>query len=153
MTKLDNPSPLYCEVKGDFLTQARFVASYTIVPWDVSISAAFQSLPGPEIIANFNAGNSVVQPSLGRRLAGGARNTSVNLVEPGTEYDERTTRLDLRFAKILRFGGTRTSLNVDLFNVFNSNDVQLINPNFRAFRRPEAIITARFVRLSANLTF
>jgi hypothetical protein len=47
-----NPSPLYCDVTGAFLTQFKFVSSYTVPRWDVQISAAFQSNPGPEIVAN-----------------------------------------------------------------------------------------------------
>jgi hypothetical protein len=97
---------------------------------DVLVSGALQSLPGPRILAGYAAPNAVVAPSLGRNLAGGAQNVTLNLVAPGTLYGERATWLDLRFGKILRYGRTRTSLNVDLFNVLNANPVLVQSNTF-----------------------
>lgn len=72
----------------------------------------------------------------------------------GTDYGERLNQLDLRIGKLLRFGGTRTSLNVDMFNVFNGSAVTTENPSFpAAFRRPTQIMLARFVKLSAQFDF
>ena len=88
------------------------------------------SAPGPEIAANYNAPNAVVAPSLGRPLSGGAANVTVNLVEPGTLYGDRSNQLDVRFGKVLRVGATRTNVSVDVYNVFNGNTVMLVNNNF-----------------------
>ena len=33
----------------------------------------------------------------------------------------RRTQIDMRFAKILRFGGTRADIGIDLYNLFNIN--------------------------------
>ena len=72
VTKLDNPSPLYCHVDTKFLTQVKFLGSYTMPRVQVQISGTFQSIPGPDIVANYLATNAVVAPSLGRNLAGNA---------------------------------------------------------------------------------
>ncbi len=153
VTKLNNPSPLYCHSNNKFLTDVKLLASYTIPRVDVLLGAVFQNVPGPQLIANYNAPNAAVVPSLGRSLSGGAANVTVNLVEPGTMYGDRSTRLDLRFSKLLRFNGTRTSLNVDLFNALNSNVVIGENSNFAVWRQPIEILMARFIRLGMQFDF
>ena len=35
--------------------------------------------------------------------------------------DNRRTQVDMRFAKVFRFGRTRTDVGVDLWNLFNTN--------------------------------
>jgi hypothetical protein len=153
VAKLDNPSPLYCHSNNAFATQVKFVGSYTVPRVDVLVSGVFQSLPGPDLLANYNAPNALVAPSLGRNLVGGASNVTVNLIEPGTQFGERLNQFDLRFAKLLRLSGTRTMLGVDLFNALNSNAVVRENNNFAVWRRPTEILTARFVRFSVQYDF
>jgi hypothetical protein len=147
------PSNTYCHVATKFLTQVKFLGSYTIPRVDVQFSGAFQSVPGPQILANYTATNAVVSPSLGRNLSGNAANTTVNLVAPGTMYGERMNQLDLRFAKIVRFGRTETSLNVDLYNALNGNAVLAQNDSFGAWQRPTSILLARFVKLGVLINF
>ena len=36
----------------------------------------------------------------------------------------------MRFAKILRFGRTRTNVGIDLYNIFNTNTGTTFNQNF-----------------------
>jgi hypothetical protein len=151
--KLDNPSPLYCHSHNAFATQVKFVGSYTVPRVDVLVSGVFQSLPGPTLSANYTATNAVVAPSLGRNLSGGASNVTVNLVEPGTLFGERLNQVDVRVAKLLRFGGTRAMLGVDLFNALNANPVVSESSSFAVWRRPTEILTARFVRLSVQYDF
>ena len=62
---------------------------------DLELAAAFQSKPGPLLAANYAAPNSVVFPSLGRDLSGGASNVTVNLIAPGSLYGDRINQLDL----------------------------------------------------------
>jgi hypothetical protein len=147
------PANPFCHVATSFLTQVKFLGSYGLPRVDVQISGTFQSLPGPQILANFNAPNAIVAPSLGRALSGGAANVTVNLVEPGTMYGERMNQLDLRFAKILRFGRTRTRVNVDVYNALNSGAVLAQNNSFGAWQQPTLILVARFVKFSAQVDF
>jgi hypothetical protein len=151
--KLDNPSTLYCHVVTPFLTQAKFFGAYTIPRVDVQVSAAFQSLAGTQLSANYVASNAEVRPSLGRDLAGGARNVTVNIVEPGTMYGERLNQLDLRLAKILRFGQARASINVDLFNALNANSALAENSAYGRWRQPTEILLARFAKVGVQFDF
>jgi hypothetical protein len=117
------------------------------------VSGALQSVPGPQVQANYVATNAVVQPSLGRPLSGGTANVTVGLIEPGSIYGDRRNQFDLRVGKVLRFSGTQSRLNLDLNNVFNANPVLSENPSYAVFRRPTAILPARVVRISVQFDF
>jgi len=143
----------FCHVQEKMRTQLKFLGSFTIPRVDVQVSGRFQNLPGPQIISNFNAPNTVVTPSLGRALSGGAANISVNVVEPGTIYGERMNQLDLRMAKLFRFGRTRTSVNLDVFNLFNDNSVLTQSIAFATWLRPQSILLARFAKVSVQFDF
>lgn len=148
-----NPTPLYCHVQGTFLTQLRLMGAYTVPRLDVQVTASLQSLPGPEISANYVASNAEVAPSLGRSLAGGAGNVTVNLVEPRSMYGERLNQLDLRVAKLLHFGGTRMTAGVDIYNALNSNAVLIQNPAFAVWQQPQSIVNPRFAKLVLQFNF
>jgi len=143
----------YCHIDTKFLTQVKFLGSYTIPRIDVQFSGSFQSIPGPEIQANFVASNAVVAPSLGRPLSGGGANVTVNIVKPGTLYGERLNQLDLRFAKILRFGTRRTSLNLDLYNALNGNAVLQLSNTFGNWQQPQGILVGRSMKMSVQYDF
>jgi hypothetical protein len=155
VAKLDNPSPIDCRVVTRFLTQYKGLGTYTVPRIDVRIAATFQSVPGPQILATLNATNAMVQPSLGRPLSGGAANTPVPLVEAGTMYNERANQLDLRFSKLFRFGRTRATVNLDLYNALNGNPVLAQNNTYTAaaWQRPTRILDARLFKISGQLDF
>ena len=93
--------------------------------------------------------------TLGRALVGTPTGTiTVNVVEPNTVFGDRIDQLDLRIGKILRFGRTRTNLNLDIVNALNSNDNLGYSPTFGAtWPAPTVVLTARLFRLSAQFDF
>ena len=137
----------------NFLTQVKLLGTYTFPKVDVQFAGTFQSLPGPQVTANYVATNAIVQPSLGRPLSGGAANATVNVVQPGTMYGERLNQLDLRFAKLFKYGKTRTSLNFDLYNILNANPVTSQNNNYAAWQVPLSILDARLFKISVQFDF
>ena len=82
---------------------------------DSRSAGSFQSIPGPEVLANFVAPMPSWHPSVGRALSG-APQCHVKYRRAGTVYGERLNQLDVRFAKILQLDGNRASLNLDLYN-------------------------------------
>jgi hypothetical protein len=155
-----NPSGApYCDEVGSWLTQVKGAASYTIPRIDVATSATYQYLPGPEIAANWAANNAAISPSLGHNLAGGVATQTVNLVTPGTTYNDGLNQLDLRFAKIFRFGSTRTTINFDIYNATNSNTILTLNNGFvttttpATWMLPTAILQPRFWKIGAQFDF
>ncbi|MBI4264032.1 MAG: TonB-dependent receptor [Acidobacteria bacterium] len=152
---LGSASERYCHQDTPFLTQAKAFAVYTIPRVDVQVSGTFQSLPGPDITANFTASNAYLaaNSTLGRPLAGGAQNITLNLVRPGTLYGERVNQLDVRFAKVFRFGGRRATINVDLYNALNADTVLAVNNAFAVWQRPTQNIQARYVTIGGLIDF
>ena len=77
--------------------------------------------------------NAAIAPTLGRNLSGNLPNASINLLAPGDAWGDRVNEIDLRIAKVLRFGRTRTNVGIDIFNLINSAAVlsrnQTFNPN------------------------
>jgi hypothetical protein len=142
-----------CDITSDYLTQVKFLGTYTLPKIDVRVAGTFQSFPGPNIVANYIATNAVTFPSLGRPLSGGAPNVTVNLVTPGTMFAERANQFDLRFTKLFRFGGARTNVNFDLANILNANPVLALNNNYAAWQVPNIIMDARLAKLSVQFDF
>ena len=163
--KLDNPSRRFCDravqrphgygfnqIAGR-QTQVKFQAVYPIPVIDVQLSGVFESNPGPQLAANHFPTSAEIEPSLGRPLSGGASQATVNLVTPGDVYGDRRTRVDLRVAKPLRFGGSTMSLQMDIFNLFNSDTVTGFNQSFSVWQQPLAIVLARFVKFGVQFDF
>jgi hypothetical protein len=158
LASLPESNPLglpYCRQQTNFLTQVKFLGSYTVPKVDLQISGAFQSIPGPAISAS--RVTLAAQTTLGRAFTN-ATNKTINLVEPGTLYGDRLNQLDIRFGKLLRAGPTRTSLNLDLYNAFNVSTVLAENATYSGtainqWRVPTTIVTARFAKISVQFDF
>ena len=118
---------------------------------------------GISMNANFFQTNAAVTAALGRGIAGGAPTVNLDLALPGTVYPDRLDTVDLRLSKILRFGRTRSSVGVDIYNLFNANTGTVVNgttgfnPNFgtdgSTWLRPNAILNPRYVRFNATIDF
>jgi len=135
---------------------------------DVQVGLTFLSKPGMvvsfagtptnggHLLANLTYPNAVVSQSLGRSLAGNAPNVTVNLIEPGSRYGERVNEVHLRFAKLLRFSGTKANVGVDIFNIINAAPGLSYNQNFipgGAWLTPTTVMTPRFAKFSAEFDF
>jgi len=154
----------YCHVDSNWLTQIKGVASYTIPRIDLQVSGTYQRLPAPvpDLSANFAATNAYLaaNSTLGRPLAGGAQNITVNLVEPGAVFGPSLNQLDVRFAKIFRMGRSRATVNFDIYNAFNANTILTYNNAFAiaptgavTWQQPTQILQARFFKIGGQFDF
>jgi hypothetical protein len=169
---LQTPQPLdSCAVTEPWLTSFRGLASYRIPRVDVLVSTSIRSTRtvasenasnGSALAANYQIPNTVVQQLLGRLPAGAsaAQNTTVNLLAPSELYPlDRRNEVDVRFAKILRFGRSRLDVGVDVYNLFNSNttttyqQTYLYTDNGATWLAPTAILAPRLARFHATLSF
>ncbi len=155
----------YCKVDGAWITQVKGAASYTVPKADVLVAATYQNLIGPEVSAHFvvaSAGaTSQYLQGLGRPLAGTA-NVTGTLLQPNQTFEGRLNQLDLRFSKVLRFGGQKIMAGVDVYNVFNAATVIALNSGYNLsatgalpgqYPVPTNILQARFIKFSAQYDF
>jgi hypothetical protein len=156
-----SPTNPWCDTSSGWVTRVTALGSYTVPKVDVQVSGTLRSDQGTQLAANWVAANSATV-GLNRPFAGlGSQTITVNLIEPGTLYGERVNQVDMRFAKVLRFGRTRSTVGIDLYNITNSNAVltyiQTFSPTVTtgtaAWLRPTSVLQARFVKFSAQIDF
>src|SRR4030095_10452293 len=149
-----SPTSPYCAVAFGFQTQFRGLASYALKGLGAQLSATFQSKPGAMVVANYAVPNAAVAASLGRDLSGNAQNVTVSLLAPGVRNGDRVNQLDIRVAKILRRGRSRTTVALDVYNALNSSAGLTYNNAFvpgASWPQPNTILTPRFLRITAEM--
>ena len=151
------PATNFCRTDPPWQTEIK-VHFVVPLPAGLSVSGNFQSIPGPQILARWSAPNSAIAPSLGRNLASGANGrATVQLIEPGSLYEERFQQLDVRLAKRFTVGNTRIQGMFDVYNAFNSSAILGVNSSFSpgssSWLRPTAVITGRLMKIGIQMDF
>jgi hypothetical protein len=152
-----SPTNPWCDTSTGWQTRATALGSYTVPKVDVQVSGTFRSDPGGQLAANYTA-TSAATVGLNRPFAGlGGTTITVNLIEPGTLYGERVNQVDMRFAKVLRFGRTRSTVGLDLYNLANNDAVltynQTFSPTTTTWLRPNSVLQPRIIKISASVDF
>jgi hypothetical protein len=166
-----------CHVTEDWLTSLNGLFTYMVPRIGVLVSGIMRSQPGTtpgnnpgsggaSLAANYNVTNLEVFNSVGRSLVACAAGTApaactstqtVNLLLPGEVYQKRLNSFDMRFAKIFQFGGRRTDVGIDLYNIVNANTQTGYNTTFgndgTGLFRPTSIQGARFARFNVTFQF
>jgi hypothetical protein len=160
---LQGPNPRDCRSFDPWETTIRGLGSYTIPKVDVAVSATVRSQSPLALAANWQVPNTTVQALLGGTLPPGllaTGNSTINLIdsEHRVYADNRRTQVDMRFAKVLRFGRTRTDVGVDIWNLFNTNYATGYQATYTTsadsvWGRPNAIYPPRFVRLNFTVNY
>ena len=161
---IDSPDPRNCRQVDPYETTFRGSASYTLPKVNVLISSTLRSQPGIRLAANMNVPNTVVQSLLGRLPPGGiaSGNTTVALLDNNNRVyaDNRRNQIDMRFAKVFRYGVRRFDVGVDLQNLLNTNyattyetQYSYTAPNGGTWYNPTAILGPRFMRLNFTLNY
>jgi hypothetical protein len=165
---LANRDVAACRIDEPWLWAWRGLANYVVPRIDVQVSAIMRSQanvlatndPGSNGLsqsANYfeTAANIVAQ--LGRPVAGNAPQVTLDLTRLGDVYPERLNTVDMRVAKIVRFGRFKANVGFDLYNLFNANTGTAFNQNFgsngAAWLRPNAILNPRYARFNATVDF
>jgi hypothetical protein len=152
-----SPTNPWCNTSTGWVMRTTALGSYTVPKIDVQISGTFRSDAGGQLAANWTASNAATV-GLNRPFAGlGSPTITVNLIEPGTLYGERVNQIDMRFAKVLRFGRTRSTVGLDLYNLANTDAVltynQTFSPTTTTWLRPTSVLQPRIIKISASVDF
>jgi hypothetical protein len=159
-----------CNAEEPWLTSVRGLGSYTVPKVDVMVSAIFRSQanaqPGAAVGTNgasrpatYRMTAAQFLAATGRPLAAGLATQDVDLLLPGSIYGDRISVLDMRFAKVLRFGRSRINVGMDLYNLFNVNTPTtyetVYDPatNGARWLQPTAVLLPRFMRFNIQLDF
>ena len=137
-----------CVIDNPWQTRVRANASYTI-PWvDVLLGVVYQSNPGSQLAANWNAPftAAIWEPGdADRATSGGFFGTStttfnatqtVNLLDTGDVFGERVSLWDVNLQKNIRFAGKRVNFGVQIYNVFNSDAATGYTQTYTATQLP-----------------
>jgi hypothetical protein len=166
-TAINGPNPRGCDNVEPWQSTFRGLASYTVPTIDVLLSATFRSQPENDITATWQVPNSVIAATLGHLPPGATATGTTNIPLTDNEHrvysGERRNQMDMRVAKIVRFGRTRTDIGVDVFNVFNANPATQWNqtyiyntdnaPRPGGWGTPTGLYAPRFVRLNFTVNF
>jgi len=163
-----SPTNPWCNTVTGFLARYTGLGSYTLPKIDVLVSGTFRSDAGAPLAANWTVTSTSgaawtnILNQLGRAPTGAnATSVTVNLVEPGTLYGDRVNEFDMRLAKIVRIGRTRTNIGFDLYNLLNSSAILSYNQAFSttaltgasAWLSPSSVLQPRFWKFSVQVDF
>ena len=151
----------FCENSTGYRNLFKISASVPL-PFDIQISTLFQAFPGSQILANYEINQADLRRPININLGSAATTgrVTVPLIEPGTQFDDVTTDLQLRFAKTITTGGVRTLVFMNASNIFNDLQVNTRNRFFGGgqvlnddFFRPTLINSGRALSFGLQTSF
>ena len=142
----NNPNTLINFFGTEETVQFKFYGAQPL-PWDMQVSASFQSFSGAPLSRNFTVTRAQV-PNLNQVTQ------VISLVPRGEFQLPRVSLLDLRFSKAFRWSFRKVELQADLYNLFNENavinEVQTVGPSLG---QPVGIVRGRLARFGVNVAF
>jgi carboxypeptidase family protein len=155
---IDSPEARFCHQEIPYRPDFKVALSHTW-PFAIVTSGTYGFTSGPNIVATWNAPNSVIAPALNRNLAAGqAATKTISLIEPGTAWEGYLNQMDARVSKRITVGRYRLRGDFNVYNVFNSDFITQINTTFSTsansqFRRPTGVLQGRLFKVSGQLEF
>jgi hypothetical protein len=161
------PGMRNCRSVSPWQPEYKGLATYTIPKIDVQLAGTLNSRPGPQRVANIQFTATEIAQTLGRLPSGQTATsiTTINMYNSFEDYYPQITVVDFRVGKVLRFGGTRTNVGIDVYNLLNANTGQAYNGTYTRLNgganttstnfwgTPTLILPARFVKFSVQLDF
>ena len=139
----ENPNGLrYCDTSTPYRPMAKLSGGLPL-PFDTMISGIFQVFPGEEMNAQYGIDATDFPGLVNLGAADETSILTVNLIEPGTEFEAYRTQTNFRFSKVMTTGGMRTRIYMDANNIFNKARVTRRN----RFYGGGGVLNADFLRV------
>jgi hypothetical protein len=145
-----NPGLLYCDQSQyniPFLTTYKLSGTYPLPWYGLRLSAFFQTQPGAERFTYY----TVTRAQLPQLTT--ASSVVVQLNTPGSYYFPRVYQTDLSAAWTVNIQKLKLRPAVDLFNLFNSNNVLSETNQYPTQGRPLSILPGRLLRFSVRIDY
>jgi hypothetical protein len=153
-----------CHQDLPYRPDAKVLGSFTL-PFDVQVSGTYQFTRGvqnggaaPSVQATWVA-TPASATTLGRTYSAGATTKSVNLMAVGVNYgNDNLNQIDLRFSKRIKLDRVRFRVDLDAYNLLNSDWPFTVNTTFStaansAWLRATNVLQARFFKIGAQFDF
>jgi hypothetical protein len=153
-----------CHQDLPYRPDLKMSGSYTL-PWDIVVSPTYQFVRGvqnggaaPSVLATW-ATTPAASTTLGRAYSAGATTKSVNLMAVGVNYgNDNLNQLDVRFSKRIKIDRMSLRLDLDAYNIFNSDWPFTVTGTFStatnsAWLRPTNVLQSRFFKFGAQFDF
>jgi hypothetical protein len=153
-----------CHQDLPYRPDMKLFGSYTL-PFDVQFSATYQFTRGiqtggaaPSVLATWST-TPASATTLGRAYSANATTKTVNLLAVGANYGpENLNQLDLRASKRVKIDRFRFRVDIDAYNVFNSDWPFTVTNTFStasnsAYLRPTNVLQARFFKIGVHFDF
>ena len=153
-----------CHQDLPYRPDLKLSGSYSL-PLDIQLGAVFQFTKGvqtggaaPSVQATWTA-TPASATTLGRAYSAGATTKTVNLIPVGLNYgNDNLAQLDLKMSKRFNFQGYRFRVDLDAYNLFNSDWPFTVGSTFStaansAWLRPTNVLQSRFFKIGAQFDF
>ena len=154
-----------CHQELPYRPDVKLLGSYTL-PLDVQFSATYQfsrgvqngTIGGNSVLATWST-TPASATTLGRAYSAGLTTKTVNLIANGANYGtENLNQLDFRVSKRFKIDKLGFQVNVDAYNLFNSDWPFAVTNTFStaatsAYLRPTNVLQSRFVKIGAQFDF
>jgi len=153
-----------CHQDLPYRPDLKLSGSYTL-PFDVIVSPTYQYVRGvqnggaaPSVLATWATLLST-STTLGHAYSANATTKTANLIAVGANYgNDNLSQLDIRFSKRLRFNRRTFRVDLDAYNIFNSDWPYTVSNTFStatnsAWLRPTNVLQARFFKIGAQFDF
>jgi len=151
----------FCHQESPWQTSFNALVTYTIPRVDVIVSSVFQDKPNISVdqlgslAANYTLSAedlAAAAAQIGRPLTNPV--VTVNLLSPGQLYGDRIRQWDFSVKKVIRTGGQRLTVGLDMYNLLNNNVTLGFNPTFvpnaPGWQSPSSYMNPRVFRLNAE---
>ena len=162
----------FCHRESGWQTNIKGLVTYNVPKIDMLLSGTFRSLPyaGNEFpsvqsqsqsaqVLALNIPGVVNTSGLNRPFGSGQVVEFFNIEKPGALYGDRLNGVDVRLAKILKYGTTKTQVSLDVYNLLNANTTEVYQHSYTppgatsTYLNPLSIMSARYFKVTAQFDF